>query len=238
MRRTAVGGSAMPKALIAKFMDVYQVEVRHGWGMTETTAVATMGTLTPTLMQQPLAVQHEHLAKQGKTVHGVSIKVVDENGQDIARDGQTQGELMVRGHWILSSYFKGEKSPLVNGWFPTGDIATIDADGVMQIRDRVKDVIKTGGEWISSIDLENVALEHPAVAMAAVIGVEDPKWGERPLLFVVRKPSASLEAAEILDFLASKVAKWWVPERVVFLDALPLGGTGKIQKSELRKTYR
>ncbi len=238
MRRTAVGGSAMPKALIAKFMDVYQVEVRHGWGMTETTAVATMGTLTPTLMQQPLAVQHEHLAKQGKTVHGVSIKVVDENGQDIARDGQTQGELMVRGHWILSSYFKGEKSLLVNGWFPTGDIATIDADGVMQIRDRVKDVIKTGGEWISSIDLENVALEHPAVAMAAVIGVEDPKWGERPLLFVVRKPSASLEAAEILDFLASKVAKWWVPERVVFLDALPLGGTGKIQKSELRKTYR
>jgi fatty-acyl-CoA synthase len=189
-------------------------------------------------MQQPPAVQHEHLAKQGKTVHGVSIKVVDENGQDIPRDGQTQGELMVRGHWILSSYFKGEKSPLVNGWFPTGDIATIDADGVMQIRDRVKDVIKTGGEWISSIDLENVALEHPAVAMAAVIGVEDPKWGERPLLFVVRKPSASLEAAEILDFLASKVAKWWVPERVVFLDALPLGGTGKIQKSELRKTYR
>ena len=238
MRRTAVGGSAMPKALITKFMEVYQVEVRHGWGMTETTAVATMGTLSPAIAKQAASVQYDHLAKQGKTVHGVSIKLLDENGHDIPRDGQTQGELMVRGHWILSSYFKGEKSPLVNGWFPTGDIATIDADGVMQIRDRVKDVIKTGGEWISSIDLENVALEHPAVAMAAVIGVEDPKWGERPLLFIVRKPSATLESADILDFLASKVAKWWVPERVVFLDALPLGGTGKIQKSELRKTYR
>jgi 3-(methylthio)propionyl---CoA ligase len=161
MRRTAVGGSAMPKALIAKFMEVYQVEVRHGWGMTETTAVATMGTLSPAIAKQAAAVQYDHLAKQGKTVHGVSIKLLDENGQDIPRDGQTQGELMVRGHWILSSYFKGEKSPLVKGWFPTGDIATIDADGVMQIRDRVKDVIKTGGEWISSIDLENVALEHP-----------------------------------------------------------------------------
>jgi len=238
MRRTAVGGSAMPKALIAKFMAVYQVEVRHGWGMTETTAVATMGSLSPAQTKQAAAVQYDHLAKQGKSVHGVRIKLVDENGHDIPRDGQTQGELMVRGHWILSSYFKGEKSPLVNGWFPTGDIATIDADGVMHIRDRVKDVIKTGGEWISSIDLENVALEHPAVAMAAVIGVEDPKWGERPLLFIVCKPSATLESADILDFLASKVAKWWVPERVVFLDALPLGGTGKIQKSELRKLYR
>ena len=227
----------MPKALIAKFMDTYQVEVRHGWGMTETTAVATIGTLPPALSHGPAAAQHDYLAKQGKTVHGVSIKLVDENGQDIPRDGQTQGELMVRGHWILSGYYKGEKSPLVNGWFPTGDIATIDADGLMNIRDRVKDVIKTGGEWISSIDLENVALEHPAVAMAAVIGVEDPKWGERPLLFIVRKPSASLESQEILDFLASKVAKWWVPERVVFLDALPLGGTGKIQKSELRKLH-
>ena len=238
MRRTAVGGSAMPKALIAKFMEVYQVEVRHGWGMTETTAVATMGTLTPALRHQPSEVQINHLAKQGKTVHGVSIKLVDEQGRDIPRDGQTQGELHVRGHWILSSYYKGEKTPLVNGWFPTGDIATIDADGVMQIRDRVKDVIKTGGEWISSIDLENVALEHPSVAMAAVIGIEDPKWGERPLLFIVRKPSVVLDETEILTFLAGKVAKWWVPERVVFLEALPLGGTGKIQKSELRKTYR
>ena len=238
MRRTAVGGSAMPKALIAKFMDVYQVEVRHGWGMTETTAVATMGTLPPALTNEPASAQHDYLAKQGKTVHGVSIKLVDENGHDIARDGQTQGELMVRGHWILSSYYKGDASPLVNGWFPTGDIATIDSDGVMQIRDRVKDVIKTGGEWISSIDLENVALEHPAVAMAAVIGVEDPKWGERPLLFIVRKNSQALEASEILAFLSGKVAKWWLPERVVFLDSLPLGGTGKIQKSELRREYR
>lgn len=238
MRRTAVGGSAMPKALIAKFMDIYQVEVRHGWGMTETSAVATIGTLSPSQRLLPAAAQYEHLAKQGKTVFGVNIKLMDENGQDIPRDGQTQGELMVRGQWIVSNYHQGEKSPLVDGWFPTGDIATIDPDGVMQIRDRAKDVIKTGGEWISSIDLENAALAHPAVAMAAVIGVEDPKWGERPLLFIVRKPDAALESAEILAFLAGQVAKWWVPERVVFLASLPLGGTGKIQKSELRKQYR
>jgi fatty-acyl-CoA synthase len=235
MRRTAVGGSAMPKALIAKFMEVYQVEVRHGWGMTETTAVATMGALSPQQQALPATAQHDHLAKQGKTVFGVSIKVVDENGQDVPRDGQTQGELMVRGHWILSSYFKGEKSPLVNGWFPTGDIATIDADGVMQIRDRVKDVIKTGGEWISSIDLENVALEHPAVAMAACIGMAHPKWDERPIVCVVKKSDSTLTSQELLKFYEGKTAKWQIPDDVVFVEAIPLGATGKMLKTKLRE---
>lgn len=237
MRRTGVGGSAMPKSLIAKFMDTYDVEVRHGWGMTETTAIGTMGTLMPKHKDWTPEQKHALLAKQGKSAFGVEIKVVDEQGATLPRDGVAQGELMVRGQWILASYYKGERSPLVDGWFPTGDIATIDADGVMQIRDRTKDVIKTGGEWISSIDLENAAIAHPAVAMAAVIGVKHPKWDERPLLFVVRKPGQSVERQEMLAFLAERVAKWWVPDDVIFLEALPVGGTGKVQKGDLRKEY-
>jgi 3-(methylthio)propionyl---CoA ligase len=237
MRRTGTGGSAMPLALIAKFNDEYGVDVRHGWGMTETTAVATMGTLSGAQAGWSPAERHALIAKQGKSVFGIEIKVVDAQGATLPRDGVSQGELMVRGQWIVSRYFKGEASPLVDGWFPTGDIATIAADGVMQIRDRTKDVIKTGGEWISSIDLENAAVAHPAVAMAAVIGVKHPKWDERPLLFVVRKPGQALEKDEILAFLAARVAKWWVPDDVVFVDALPLGGTGKVQKAELRKQY-
>ena len=237
MKRTAVGGSAMPMALIAKFVDVYGVEVRHGWGMTETTAVATMSLLTRTDRQKPAAEQHAIVAKQGRAVSGIEIKIVDENGTTLPRDGTSQGELMVRGQWIVERYFKADKTALVNGWFPTGDIATIDAQGTMQIRDRTKDVIKTGGEWISSIDLENAAVGHPAVAMAAVIGVKHPKWDERPLLFIVRKPGQSVEKQEILDFLATKVAKWWVPDDVVFLESLPVGGTGKVQKNDLRKEY-
>ena len=237
MKRTAVGGSAMPKALIAKFNDVYGVEVRHGWGMTETTAVATMSQLGTEDIARPAEERHALVARQGKVVSGIEIKVVDENGATLPRDGRSQGELMVRGQWIVERYFKTDKTALVDGWFPTGDIATIDADGVMTIRDRTKDVIKSGGEWISSIDLENAAIGHPAVAMAAVIGVKHPKWDERPLLFIVRKPGQALEKAEILDFLAGRVAKWWVPEDVVFLESLPVGGTGKVQKNELRQNY-
>lgn len=237
MRRTGVGGSAMPQALIAKFMDTYHVEVRHGWGMTETTAVGTMGSLPPKSRHWTTEQKQAFLAKQGRSTFGVEIKVIDEIGKTLPRDGTSQGELMVRGHWILASYFKGDSSPLIDGWFPTGDIATIGADGVMQIRDRTKDVIKTGGEWISSIDLESAAMGHPAVAMAAVIGVKHPKWDERPLLFIVRKSGAQLEKEEILNFLEGKVAKWWVPDDVVFLDSIPLGGTGKVQKGDLRKQY-
>jgi len=227
MHRTGVGGSAMPKALIAKFNDDYQVDVRHGWGMTETTAIATMSSFGGP----------DRVAKQGKSVFGVELKLVDDNGNTLPRDGVAQGELMVRGQWIVNNYHKAEKSALVDGWFPTGDIATLDASGMMQIRDRTKDVIKSGGEWISSIDLENAAIAHPHVAMAAVIGVKDPKWDERPLLFVVRKPEKALEKAEMLAFLEQRVAKWWVPDEVVFVDSLPVGGTGKVQKNELRLKY-
>ncbi len=237
MRRTAVGGSAMPVSLIAKFADEYGVEVRHGWGMTETTAVGTMSSLTPKDLALPPAERHAIIARQGRSVFGVEIKIVDDTGATLPRDGVTQGELMVRGQWIVTGYYKSEVSPLVDGWFPTGDIATIDALGMMQIRDRAKDVIKTGGEWISSIDLENAAMGHPAVAMAAVIGVKHPKWDERPLIFIVRKPGQTLERDDMLAFLAERVAKWWVPDDVIFVDSLPVGGTGKVQKGDLRKQY-
>ena len=237
MRRTAVGGSAMPQPLIAKFMETYNVEVRHGWGMTETTAVATIGTLPPASRDWTPPQRHALLAKQGKSVFGIDIKVVDAAGATLPRDGTSQGELMVRGQWIVSSYYKGEQSPLVDGWFPTGDIATINAQGVMQIRDRTKDVIKTGGEWISSLELESAAIAHPAVAMAAVIGVKHPKWDERPLLFLVCQPGHAVTKDEILAFVSERVPKWWVPDDVVFLDALPVGGTGKVQKNDLRKQY-
>ena len=237
MRRTGVGGSAMPKALIAKFNDVFDVEVRHGWGMTETTAIATMSSLGAQDVGLPPAERHALVARQGKSVFGIELKLVDENGATLPRDGAVQGELMVRGQWIVERYHKAERSALVDGWFPTGDIATIDAQGVVQIRDRTKDVIKSGGEWISSIDLENAAVAHPAVAMAAVIGVRHPKWDERPLLFIVRKPGQALDKPQILDFLAERVAKWWLPDDVLFVDSLPLGGTGKVQKNELRQRH-
>ena len=237
LKRTLVGGTAMPQALIARFVDDYGVEVRHGWGMTETTAVATLSVLSRQDMARPAAERHAIIARQGKPVPGIEIKVVDESGHTLPRDDKSQGELMVRGHWIMERYYKADRTALVDGWFPTGDIATISADGVLTIRDRTKDVIKSGGEWISSIDLENAAVGHPAVAMAAVIGIPDPKWDERPLLFVVRKPGQTLEKQEILDFLTGRVAKWWVPDDVVFVDALPVGGTGKVQKNELRKAY-
>jgi 3-(methylthio)propionyl---CoA ligase len=237
LRRVISGGSAVPLALIAKFDQLYGIEVRQGWGMTETTAVATMSCAAAGQSEWDPAKRHAAAANCGKAVFGIEIKVVGEDGETLPCDGKSQGELMVRGQWIVSGYFKGDGSPLRDGWFPTGDIATIDPKGVMQIRDRVKDLIKTGGEWISSIDLENTAIGHPCVAAAAVIGVKHPKWQERPLLFVVRKPGHNLEAQEILAFLADRMAKWWVPEEVVFLESLPVGGTGKVQKTVLRERY-
>jgi len=237
LRRVISGGSAVPLALIAKFDELYGIEVRQGWGMTETTAAATMSCATSEQSEWAPARRHAAAANCGKAVFGIDIKVVGEDGETLPRDGKTQGELMVRGQWIVSAYYKGGDSPLRDGWFPTGDIATIDSHGVLQIRDRVKDLIKTGGEWISSIDLENTAIGHPSVAAAAVIGVKHPKWQERPLLFVVRKAGHSLEQQDILAFLADRMAKWWVPEEVIFLESLPVGGTGKVQKALLREKY-
>ena len=238
MRRTAVGGSAMPQSLIAKFADDYGVEVRHGWGMTETTAVATMSALMSKHDALSAADKHAVVAKQGKAVFGVA----DQGGRRGRRDAAARRHVAGRADGARAvdrlRLLQGRRARRCSdGWFPTGDVATIDADGVMQIRDRAKDVIKTGGEWISSIDLENAAMAHPAVAMAAVIGVKHPKWDERPLLFIVRKPGQALEKDEILAFLAERVAKWWVPDDVVFVESLPVGGTGKVQKADLRKQY-
>jgi acyl-CoA synthetase (AMP-forming)/AMP-acid ligase II len=237
LRRILAGGSAMPRPLIASLSDRYGIDVRHGWGMTETVAVATLSALDAAQMSLPPDDRHTLVAKQGKAVFGVEIKVVDEQGATLPRDGKSQGELMVRGQWIVSAYYKAGSSPLVQGWFPTGDIATIDSEGVVQIRDRVKDLIKTGGEWVSSIDLENAATGHPAVAAAAVIGVKHPKWQERPLLFIVRKQGCTLNREEILEFLSRQVARLCVPDDVIFLESLPVGGTGKIQKTVLREKY-
>jgi acyl-CoA synthetase (AMP-forming)/AMP-acid ligase II len=237
LQRLIAGGSAMPPPLIASLRDRYGIDVRQGWGMTETVAVATLSALDAEQTELTPTEGHAIVAKQGKSVFGVEIKVVDEHGATLPRDGRSQGELMVRGQWIVSAYYKSDASALTAGWFPTGDIATIDAQGVMQIRDRTKDLIKTGGEWISSIDLENTAMGHPAVAAAAVIGVKHPKWQERPLLFVVRKQGQALEREDILGYLVKQVARLCVPEDVIFLDSLPVGGTGKVQKALLRQQY-
>jgi acyl-CoA synthetase (AMP-forming)/AMP-acid ligase II len=189
--------------------------------------------------EQRLAVQ----AKQGRAVFGVDMKIVGDDGEALPHDGKAAGELMVRGPWIINRYFKGEGGdPLRydadgNGWFPTGDVATIDADGYMQITDRSKDVIKSGGEWIGSIDLENIAMAHPSVTMAACIAAKHPKWDERPLLVVVRKPGTELTREQLLHFYDGKIAKWWTPDDVVFTDAIPLGATGKVQKNKLREQY-
>jgi acyl-CoA synthetase (AMP-forming)/AMP-acid ligase II len=238
MRRTVIGGSACPPAMMRAFQDRYDVTVLHAWGMTEMSPLGTVCTLKPhqeTLTsEQRLAVQ----AKQGRGVFGVDMKVVDADGAEAPRDGKASGELMVRGPWVIAQYFKGEGGdPLADGWFPTGDVANIDADGFMQITDRTKDVIKSGGEWIGSIDLENIALAHPAVANAACIAARHTKWDERPLLVVVKKPDAKLTRDELVRYYDGKIAKWWTPDDVVFVDAIPLGATGKVQKNKLRELY-
>jgi fatty-acyl-CoA synthase len=239
MRRTVIGGSACPPAMMRAFEEKHGVSVIHAWGMTELSPVGTVCALKPSQAgldrDAVLAVQ----AKQGRAVFGVDMKVVDDEGHELAWDGKTSGELMVRGPWIVSRYFKDEGGdPLADGWFPTGDVATVDPLGFMQITDRAKDVIKSGGEWIGSIDIENIAMAHPAVAMAACIGVRHPKWDERPLLVVVRKPDAAVSRDDLIGFFEGKVAKWWTPDDVVFVDAIPLGATGKMQKNRLRDTFK
>jgi fatty-acyl-CoA synthase len=238
MRRTIIGGSACPPVMMRTFQERYQVSVQHAWGMTETSPVGTVCALKTKHLaldaEAQLAVQY----KQGRVVFGVDMKIIGEEGQELPHDGKTAGELLVRGPWVVADYFKSDKaSPLVDGWFPTGDVSTIDADGFMQITDRSKDVIKSGGEWIGSIDLENIAMAHPSVAMAACIAAKHPKWDERPLLIVVTKPGVQLTRDELLAFYDGKIAKWWMPDDVVFLDAIPMGATGKVQKNKLREAF-
>ena len=242
LKRTVIGGSACPPAMITAFNDEYGVEVLHAWGMTEMSPLGTICTLKNKHLSMSSNEKMKVRLKQGRGLYGVDMKIVDPQGHDLPWDGKAFGDLLVKGPWVIRDYFKPEGSPpLVDGWFPTGDVATIDPDGYMQITDRSKDVIKSGGEWISSIDVENIAVAHPAVAMAACIGIAHPKWDERPIIAVVKKPGAEVSRDELLKFYEGKIAKWQVPDDVVFVDAIPLGGTGKMQKSKLReilKDYR
>jgi 3-(methylthio)propionyl---CoA ligase len=225
--------------MIKSFQEDYGVQVLHAWGMTEMSPLGTAGTLKAKHLSLPPAERLAVQAKQGRAIYGVDMRIVDGDGKDLPWDGKAFGDLLVRGPWICKGYFKGEGGdPLRNGWFPTGDVATIDADGFMQITDRSKDVIKSGGEWISSIDLENIAVAHPAIAEAAVIGVRHPKWDERPLIIAVKKPGAAVTREELLKFYEGKIAKWWMPDDVVFVDQLPHTATGKLLKTKLRTEFQ
>ena len=239
LKRTVIGGSACPPAMISAFSDTYGVEVLHAWGMTEMSPLGTVCTLKNKHVNMDDSQKMAVRIKQGRGIYGVDMKIVDEQGDELPWDGKAYGDLLVKGPWVIREYFKGEGgSPLVNGWFPTGDVATIDADGYLQITDRSKDVIKSGGEWISSIDVENIAMAHPAVAMAACIGMKHPKWDERPVVVVVKKPGAEVGREELLGFFEGKTAKWQIPDDVIFIDAIPLGATGKMQKVKLRETLK
>jgi 3-(methylthio)propionyl---CoA ligase len=238
-KRTVIGGSACPPAMMRTFRHQYGIEVVHAWGMTEMSPLGTAGTLQSHHLTLPEEAQEKILEKQGHPIYGVDMKIVDDAGQELPWDGKTYGNLLVKGPWVIRSYFKDEGGEVLqDGWFPTGDVATIDADGYMQITDRSKDVIKSGGEWIGTIDLENIAMAHPAVLQAACIGISHPKWDERPLLVVVKKPNATVTKEELISFYEGKIAKWWTPDDVAFVEALPIGATGKILKNKMREQFK
>ncbi len=235
MNRVVCGGAAMPESLFRAFAEL-GVDAQHGWGMTEMSPLGSYNAPTGSTLQLPADTQYAMRLKQGRAFYGVELKVVDAEGHELPRDGKAYGPLLVRGPWVASAYF-GEKEATgnwIDGWFDTGDVATIDSYGFMQIVDRTKDVIKSGGEWISSIALENVIMSHPAVTEAAALGMPHPKWGERPLLVVVTAPDMTPQPDELLGFYADKVAKWWIPDDVVCVDVLPKTATGKISKKDLR----
>ncbi|MGV3653082.1 MAG: 3-(methylthio)propionyl-CoA ligase [Noviherbaspirillum sp.] len=238
-RRTVIGGAACPPAMMAALRDDYGIEAVHAWGMTEMSPLGTVSTLQEKHLSLPPARQRALLEKQGHAIFGVDMKIVDDAGNELPWDGKTYGNLLVKGPWVIDSYFRDEGGDVLqDGWFPTGDVATIDADGYMQITDRSKDVVKSGGEWIGTIALENIAMAHPAVLQAACIGIAHPRWDERPLLVVVRRPGAEVSREELLAFYEGKVARWWVPDDVAFVDALPVGATGKILKNRIREMFK
>ena len=238
VRNTIIGGSALSLPTLQEFDEVHDVNVIHAWGMTEMSPLGTINVPTPEMENMSKEEKYAIQLKQGKPIYGVELKVVDDAGSELPKDGESQGHLMVRGPWILQKYFKAENDAVdKDGWFDTGDISVLDKDGYMIIKDRAKDVIKSGGEWISSIDLENAAFGHPDIAEACVVGIPHPKWDERPMLFVVTNTGEPIEKEGILEFLSTKVAKWWLPEEIIFLKELPHGATGKLQKFELREEY-
>jgi fatty-acyl-CoA synthase len=239
MRHLIIGGAAAPRAMLETLEREFGIDVCHAWGMTELSPLGTLGSLKAGMDTLPFEEQLVIKAKQGRGLFGVEMRITDEEGRTLPRDGKTGGHLQVRGPSVASRYFKKEGSALTaEGWFDTGDIATICPEGVMQITDRAKDMIKSGGEWISSVEIETLAMCHPAVAEAAVIGVKHPKWDERPLLIVVLKSGARLDKAEILAFLEGRIAKWWMPDDVAFVSALPHTATGKVLKTALREQFR
>jgi fatty-acyl-CoA synthase len=240
LKKVVIGGSAVPERILRAFEEKYEVEVIHAWGMTETSPLGTLGTLPPEILALDREKQVEYKLKQGRPPFGVELKTVDDDGKELPRDGKSGGHLLIRGAAIAAGYFKGEGGNVLdaNGFFDTGDVAHLDKLGFMQITDRAKDVIKSGGEWISSIDLENVAMGHPKVAVAAAIGIYHPKWDERPLLIVEPKKGEAVSKEDVLAYLEGKIAKWWTPDDVQFVETVPLGATGKINKLALRETFK
>ncbi|MEP6197185.1 MAG: long-chain-fatty-acid--CoA ligase [Erythrobacter sp.] len=238
LTRTVVGGSACPPSMMATFRDDYDVEVIHAWGMTEMSPLGSSNQPLAKHADLPIEEQHTLRESQGRPPWGVDLKIVDPDGKELPRDGVAQGDLMVRGHWILDAYFQSTAAEtLTEGWFHTGDVATLDADGYLSIKDRSKDIIKSGGEWISSVDLENIALAHPELADAAVIGARHEKWDERPVLIAVRAEGHAPSEEAVLSIFEGKIARWQVPDRVVFTDVLPRNATGKVLKRNLRDTF-
>jgi fatty-acyl-CoA synthase len=240
LKKVVIGGSACPRAITQKFQQNYDVEVIHAWGMTEMSPLGTLGTLKPETMQLEGERRLDLQQKQGHPPFGVEMKVTDDQNNEQPWNGEKFGRLKVRGPAVARAYYGGAGKDQFDdeGWFDTGDVAHIDANGYMQITDRAKDVIKSGGEWISTIDLENLAVGHPEVAEAAVIGVPHSRWDERPLLIIVRKPGREPAKSDILGFMEGKVAKWWMPDDVAFVDEIPHTATGKIQKSTLREQFK
>jgi len=238
VRNAVIGGSALSLSMLQEFDEAHDVNVIQGWGMTEMSPLGTSNFLTPEMKKMSKEERYAVQLKQGRPMYGVELKVVDDSGAELPHDGESQGHLLVRGPWVLKRYFKAEKDCVdKDGWFDTGDISVLDKDGYMTITDRAKDVIKSGGEWISSIDLENAAIGHPEVTEACVVGLPHPKWDERPMLFIVTNTGEPVDKNSILEFLGSRVAKWWLPDEIIFLKELPHGATGKLQKFELRDEY-
>jgi fatty-acyl-CoA synthase len=240
LKRVTIGGSACPESIIRSFWEDYGVDVVHAWGMTETSPLGTTGTLTPEVAALPFDQQLPYRLKQGRAPIGIELEIKDDAGKPLPHDGKAFGHLVVKGPFVAKAYFRGEGGEILDrqGFFDTGDVANIGADGWMQITDRAKDVIKSGGEWISSIEIENIAMGHPKAALAAVIGVPHPKWDERPLLIVKLKDGETATSQEFLDYLRGKIAKWWIPDDVVFADDIPLGATGKVDKKLLRERFK
>lgn len=237
LKRTVIGGSACSTGMIQAF-DALGVEVVHAWGMTELSPLGTVNAMKRRHQSWPLEERLALRRKQGRALFGVDLRLVDDAGKALPNDGSAPGHLQVRGPWVVRQYYRAETSALVDGWFSTGDVASIDADGYMEITDRSKDLIKSGGEWISSIAIENIAAAHPEVNMAACIAVKHPKWDERPVLVVLRRPGAQLTGEALLEFMAQRLPKWQVPDAAVFLEEMPVGATGKILKNRLRDLLR